>query len=258
MPNEKSEQWIQSLVKQEDALIELICFPFAGGGTMTYQVWGELLCPQINLSAVLLPGREVRIKQMPEDDIDRVCDTIKNEILDKYASKSIAFFGHSMGSMLAYEVGRRLQEQHDFLLKCLIVSGRQAPHLHFGGDFHRSSDEVFIQELKRFGQTPDIVFEDHEMRKLILPMLRADYSLLENYRLQKLVQLSCPLLTCAGKEDTEVTPEQIQCWQDLVCEKIQHEVFSGDHFYLMSPQAQCQLVSVVNDYLLGLDVKNVI
>ena len=244
----RSDQWVQSLLKKEQATIELICFPFAGGGISTYQSWGRLLSSNINLSAVLLPGREIRIQQAPESDMDKVCDSIINEILTRYSQKRLVFFGHSMGSILAYEVARRLQQDHKVFLKAFIASGHQAPHLYFGGHFHCASDDDFIQELKRFGQTPDIIFEDAEMRSLFLPMLRADYALFENYQLETPVELHCPLLTCTGKMDSEVTPKQIQSWQDLTSVKAQHQILPGDHFYLMDTVSRDQLINIINDH----------
>lgn len=257
----KTEQWIKPLVQREQASIELICFPFAGGGTIPYQAWGPLLSTDVNLSAVLLPGREVRIQQAPESCINIVCDAIVRELLQRHLTKTSdrdkkwVFFGHSMGSMLAYEVARRLQHQQ-VSIQALMVSGRQAPHLHFGGTVHSASDEVLIQEIKRFGQTPDIVFDDPEMRRLILPMLRADYTLLENYRVPAIAALDCPLLTCTGEGDAEVTPAQIQRWDELAKGGAQHQIFPGDHFYLLKPSTRQQLLDAINAYLATLSHSN--
>ncbi len=222
---------------------------------MAYQPWRNSFPDTIDISAVLLPGRELRIKEIPEMDVDIVCEAIVCEILKKYSRQTpLVFFGHSMGSMLAYDVARRLQCNHQRKLAALLVSGRRSPCLSAISQFHKSSDAELIAEINRFGRMPDVLLEDDEMRNLILPMIRADYCLLETYRLEAPIQLDCPLATFTGKDDADVSPEQIQQWQELSTNKVQHHVLEGDHFYWLVPSVGQQLTALINQYISGINV----
>jgi surfactin synthase thioesterase subunit len=101
-----------------------------------------------------------------------------------------------------------------------------------GGTFHLSADDVFINELKRLNGTPSSIFEDEEMRKIVLSILRADYTLLETYAIKKKVVLRAPIVTCCGDSDSEVLVTEMQGWDELTSLGCTHHIFEGGHFYL--------------------------
>jgi surfactin synthase thioesterase subunit len=240
--------WLKSFSKNHDKPgLTLVCFPFAGGGANIYRNWPSFLDNQIEVKAVALPGREARILEQNISNVDDVCDAIVNELVALHLHEPIAFFGHSMGSMLAYEVAARLQENYNWVPKMLIVSGRQAPHKKMGGTFHLSPDEVFINELKRLNGTPNSIFEDEEMRKIVLSILRADYTLLETYAIKTKVVLSAPIVTCCGDSDSEVMISEMQHWAELTSMGCTHHVFEGGHFYLSEKMKE--LIGIISAQL---------
>jgi len=242
-------EWVKPL-RDEGNATHLVCFPFAGGGVGPYRPWTAEISSAIDISAVLLPGREQRLLESPIGCPTSVCEAITRELLGviKPGTK-IVFFGHSMGSLLAYDIAVRLKKQHNIDIAMLIASGRQAPHVNLGGDIHKSDEQTFIRELKRMGGTPDIVFEDDELRGLVIPMLRSDYQILETYAPEKFELLDCPILTCTGDVDTEVSPDELAGWSELTHNAVIHEVFSGDHFYLTDNIQRNRLTSVIEHYI---------
>jgi len=118
----------------------------------------------------------------------------------------------------------------------LIVSGHAAPDTAVAHDkgWHLASDEAFIGNLRRLGGTPKEVLSDKQMMRALLPMLRADYEMLEHYDYPQEQILSCPLLICAGEQDGEVTESGMQAWRRYSSGASSLHWFSGDHFYVVS------------------------
>lgn len=233
--------WVKSLNGDLSSPLQLICFPFAGGGTSPYRFWLQHQSTKMGISAVLLPGRETRIRETPVSDINLICDSIITALLRHYHGKRLIFFGHSMGSMLAYEVAIHLESAHQWPVRAIFVSGRKPPHKCISGDFHQAPEEDFVREIQRLGGTPTSIFEDAEMRNILLPMLRSDYALLENYRLVQPRPLGCAIYTCCGDQDTEASVEEMRSWQDLSRARCAHRVFQGGHFYLSDKNNQKSL-----------------
>jgi medium-chain acyl-[acyl-carrier-protein] hydrolase len=257
--NKPSNSWIKSFSKGNvDPEIKLICFPFAGGGANVYRFWPSLIVKHVDVCAISLPGRESRILEKNVSNSDEVCNAIVAELIANYWHKPLVFFGHSMGSMLAYEVAIKLQEDYGWIPKLLIASGRQAPHKKIGGNFHQQPDDIFINELKRLNGTPSAIFEDAEMRKIVLSILRADYTLLETYRMKANTLLRAPIVTCCGMDDPEVEVYDMAFWSELTAIGCTHHTFDGDHFYLnANVQALTQLINSLIDSLIAPPINSI-
>jgi surfactin synthase thioesterase subunit len=217
--------------------IILLCFPFAGGGANVFRSWSQCAGANIEVYGVALPGREARISETNIGCADTLCNAIVAELVNRFLHRPIVFFGHSMGSMLAYEVAVRLQTRYNWIPQALFASGRQAPHKKMGGNFHTAPEEVFIRELKRLNGTPDSIFEDPEMKNIVVSILRADYQLIETYKNENPTRLNAPIVTCCGDNDPEVHPDEMTHWSELTSHPCTHHLFEGGHFFLQ-PKAR--------------------
>lgn len=224
--------WLKCFKPNPLAQWRLLCFPFAGGGANFYRRWPEFFPPDVELHALQLPGRETRLKEPCVTHADVVSDRIIDELRLVGWRRPLVLFGHSMGSMLAYDLARKLQRRHAWDPALVIASGRQPPHVRMGGNVHRQPDDVLIDEIKRLNGTPDGVLEDAEMRAIMLPLLRGDYAILETYHLAEPEPLNCPIVTCVGDRDNEVEPGDMARWQELTHSLCLQRVFPGDHFFL--------------------------
>lgn len=256
IPNPSAAQhraWLKPLWGDGSESVLLVCFPFAGGGTSAYRFWSQQLPSRIGVSAVLLPGRETRISEAPTSDINVICDNVIADLLRHYRSKQLIFFGHSMGCMLAYEIGVRLDRQHHWPIAALIASGRKPPHICGASEFHKASESDFVREIQRLGGTPESLLQDEEMRNILLPVLRSDYALLETYRCMPPKKLNCPVFACFGGADSEMTAAEMQRWKELTHNQCVHRVFDGGHFYLSEPRNQKALGNYFAEMLNQLD-----
>ena len=159
------------------------------------------------------------------------------ETLTLYEDKPFAFFGHSMGALISFEVARRLRQEHRVGPARLFVSGCRAPHLpHRDKPTYDLPDPEFIEELKRLNGTPQEVFDNPELLHLMLPILRADFTLCQTYAYRSEPPLSCPISAFGGIQDDEVGRDGIAAWREQTSDSFSLRMLAGDHFFLHASQ----------------------
>lgn len=226
-----TSKWFVWPRKGEDAPLRLFCFPYSGAGASIYLPWAAALAPGIAACAVQLPGREARLAEPPFTRLAPLVAALEPEILP-YLDRPFALFGHSMGALVAFELARSLARR-GLAPAHLFVSGHGAPHLpDRGRRIHDLPEPEFVDALRRLGGTPPAVLEHAELREMLLPILRADFSVCETHAHQAGAPLDCPLTALGGLADVEVTKEELQAWQEQSCGAFTLHMFPGDHFYL--------------------------
>ena len=225
--------WLRCYRRQPDVQFRLFCFPYAGGGATVYRLWGQQLPAAGEVQAVQLPGREDRFKETALTSMEQLLDALVPALLP-FLDRPYAFFGHSMGSAIAYALSCRLSERGLPLPLQLWVSGRSAPHWpRTVSDLHALPDLQFLDQLQsRYGGIPSEVWQDKELRALVLPTMRADMTLLETYRQPSMPPLPCPIACFWGRHDPHLNLEGMAAWQQLTSGSFRTQLFDGDHFYL--------------------------
>ncbi len=230
----KFNDWITCPTPNPAAPLRLFCLPFAGGGASIFRAWGRALSPAIEVCPIQLPGRENRFREPAHTDVLPLAEILASQI-QLYADKPFVLFGHSMGALLAFELTKILQRQNAPLPLMLFLSAHRAAHLPpRRTPMHALPDEEFIEKLRRFGGFPDEILEHQELLDFLLPTLRADLTLCDSYRYVPDASLNCPLQLYAGRQDTEVSPEEIEAWNEHTTQAASLHVFPGGHFFLRS------------------------
>lgn len=215
-----------------DAGIRLFCFPHAGGGPSFFRAWRQALAPDIDVRPVLLPGRESRLRELPYRRVEQLIDPLCSALLP-YLDRPYALFGHSMGSIVAYEAARRLARRTGRVPFRLLVSGRRAPELPSRRrSFSALPEKDFLTALATLNGTPPEVLGQPQLVQLLLPALRADFELNETYQPLPGPMLDCPLTACMGLDDPEVDPVELLAWRAVTTADFTLRIFGGDHFYL--------------------------
>lgn len=209
----------------------LFCFSHAGGGSALYTPWRGAFGPGLEVCPVLLPGREARMSEPAyrrmEDLIDPLVQALEPEF-----DRPFSLFGHSMGSIVAFELARRLVAL-GYPLQSLMVSGRRAPHLRSPHlPVHTLDDPGFIGAIGALGGTPDEVLRDVALFRTFLPGLRADFELNECYLPLIGHPLGCRLLAFSGDKDPQVTESELLAWREVSSGGFSHQILPGNHFYL--------------------------
>ena len=213
--------------------MRLICFPYAGGGAAVYRDLQTLL-PEVEVRNHELPGRGRRLAEPCTRDVNRLIDALLEELDDSF-DRPFALLGHSMGAAIAFELALRLAAPAQSNLRHLFVSARCAP----GRPRSRQrlqdlDDRAFIEALRALGGTPLEVLENDELMALLMPVLRADFTLIENYLPAPGRMLGVDLTAFAGRSDESVSVQSVADWRDTTTGDFELHVIEGDHFFLRS------------------------
>jgi medium-chain acyl-[acyl-carrier-protein] hydrolase len=223
--------WLGRPAGPDDAAVRLFCFAHAGGGGAFFRPWREALRPEVAVRPVILPGREARVREEPYRRLSGLLDPVC-EALAPLLDRPFALFGHSMGSVVAYEVARRLAASATRGPGLLLVSGRRAPHLPARRrPLHGLPDREFVAALGKLGGTPPQVLGQPDLLSMFLPCLRADFELNETYTPLPGGTLACPVSALTGDVDPEVDVDEMAAWRAVTVGGFTLRVFRGDHFY---------------------------
>lgn len=231
--------------------MRLFCFPYAGGSAASFFSWQAALDPDIEVCALQLPGRGARLGEPPERCIDALVAPLAR-VIAMDDRLPFAFFGHSLGGLIAFELARYCQRHGMVMPQRLIVSGSVAPRRRMlSRRLHELDDAALIAALREFNGVPAAVLDEPELMELMLPTVRADFALAANYQYRSGHRLALPLSVYGGFHDPHVRVDELACWQDEATEPIALHHFAGDHFFIQGArervlaQLKADLFSVV-------------
>jgi medium-chain acyl-[acyl-carrier-protein] hydrolase len=232
-----SGRWLSCPRPNPKARLSLFCFPYAGGDALIYRPWVAALPPTVELQLVHLPGRGVRLGERPFTSLEPLVRAAAPALLP-HLNKPFAFFGHSMGAIISFELSHLLRREHALSPRHLFVSGRRAPQeVDPDPPAHDLPEPEFIEELRRLNGTPVEVLEHPELLQLIMPLLRADFAVAENYRYEPRPPLDCPITAYGGVEDRDASREQMGGWREHTTSSFVLRILPGDHFFINSARA---------------------
>ena len=245
-PDRQQNRWIAFRKTTPDARVRLFCLPYAGAGASVFRPWVDLLPPEIELCAIQLPGREERSREERFTRIDPLVEDLARH-LEGSLDRPFALFGHSMGSVIAYELACFLRRAGLPEPLHLFVSGRRAPQVPYGRDpVHGLDEEAFIRKLRELNGTPEEVFQHPDLLAYVLPTLRADFAICETYAYRSEAPLRCPISAFGGQGDAEVSEEGLAKWGQLTAGGFRMELFPGGHFFVHECR-QRLLATLVDD-----------
>jgi medium-chain acyl-[acyl-carrier-protein] hydrolase len=224
-------RWLVRWGDSGPADVSLICFHHAGAGPSVYRHWADLLPDRVAVCAVHLPGRGTRFREPLLANIYDMAEAVATEITE-HIEPPFAFFGHSMGAVLAFETAGLLQVAGAPGPRLLIASGRAAPHLTSRerrvADLPRAE---LAAELSRWGATPRQVLSDPDLLDAVLPIIRADLGAIEAYRYAPGEPLDCSVAALGGADDPTVNEDELRGWQQHTRAGFSLRVFPGCHFF---------------------------
>jgi medium-chain acyl-[acyl-carrier-protein] hydrolase len=224
--------WIIKTQPNPSARLRLFCFPYAGGTALIYRQWPELLPEAVEVCAVQLPGRGNLLGEPPYTRLKPLAHDLRR-VLAPHLDRPFAFFGHSMGATLCFEVARELRREGGPQPARLFVSGRRAPHVpNPERPLHDLPDAELFEELRRLNGTPAEVLEHPELMALILPLLRADFSVSESYVYEDEPPLDCPISVYGGLADAHAPREDLEAWRRQTTQDFALRMLEGDHFFI--------------------------
>lgn len=226
----------------------IFAFPFAGGtAEAIYTKWTHHLPDNIRLYPMELPGHGRLIKDSFIPTMEESAAFFLTKIkahLENHDSYSL--LGHSMGGIIAYEVLRQIQQANLPDPEYFFVSGRNAPQYKYDYiDLHALSDAEFISELRKVDGISEDLFANEMLLNLFLPILRNDYTIVEQYQYKALVHPSdIQFVGFYSTQDSIVNPEGFARWQELTTKPMVTHRFEGHHFFIETEYKNlCELIT---------------
>lgn len=227
----------------------LICFPHAGAGAGAYGEWARLLPAEVELAAVQLPGRQNRIAEEPVTEVGPLVKVL-TQALRPVLDGDFAFFGHSGGAALAYEVAKALREKGGPQPSRLFLSAQPAPGtVGRVPVMHTLSDEELGAAIVRLGGIEAEIAEDEEVMEGLLPTLRADFSLWERHRVEPGEPLDTPITVLSGDADPRAPKDTLYGWAAHTTGAFRTRFYPGGHFYFLDDPTE--LVAYLSQALTG-------
>jgi medium-chain acyl-[acyl-carrier-protein] hydrolase len=212
--------------------VKFLCFPYAGGSAQIYEGWHKFFEPLgIEVIAVQYPGRMERIGEPCISSAQQIVSAVKQELqLVGILECPLLVYGHSNGAIAAFEFAHQYELHFNKPLEHLFLAARNVP-----SDNHRSrstmSDENLKQELKELNGTPDELLNNKEFMELVLPSLRADFAIGENYRLPTNLQLNSPAHFIYGT-DENIGEKDVTQWQQYFPQVLNTLTLPAEHLFV--------------------------
>lgn len=227
--------WVR-IVPRPEARLRLFCFPYSGAGALAFRTWQDSFPAGVDVCPVQLPGRENRFREAPFTRMHALVGALV-EGITPYLDLPFALYGHSLGSLVAFEVARKLRAWGTRQPVHLLVSGCHAPQVQRRtAPLYQLSDEDFLAEVERFGGTSKEVLQNKELVKLVLPTLRADLAIYDTYAYISAPALDCPISAYGGLQDRRATQEDMGTWRTQTRSAFSLNMFPGGHFFVQTAQ----------------------
>jgi len=211
----------------------LACLPFAGGGASFFRAWKELPVDGVSIVPIQLPGREELFAETPHRDAVTAAGALADQVAELTAGYDrVALFGHSLGAVIAFEIGRRFDQNGDRRLRHLFVSGSPGPWSVRQDRATGLSDAEFVAKVEEFAGYQHEALADPDLREILLPPLRADVEMHENYRPPDDRPLGVPVTSLRGADDALVTQQEAEQWARATTADFRYLEVPGGHMYL--------------------------
>lgn len=243
--------WLVVVGPRTAPRFRLFCFPFAGGGSAIFRGWAQSLDPAIEVIAVEPPGRLGRIKEKPVAAMTKFVDQLTAE-MKVMLDRPFAFFGHCLGGLTMYETARRLIHTTEFRPCHLFASGARPPdRMSDQGPFeerltedllkltefrislppYAQPDDVFAELIRHFRiAATDQLLADQKLRRLMLPVIRAEFQMANDYQFAAEPPWDIPITCFATRDDPYVSRRHAFGWGRFTDTRFQVFMREGSHF----------------------------
>lgn len=214
--------------------LRLYCFSCAGGNAASFIPWQYALEPDIELCAIQLPGRGESLGAPTVRSFSELIARLAPAVA-LTATLPFAFFGHSLGGLVAFELARRFQSDGRLMPSKLLIAGCDRPRNRKSPlRLHDLDDDARLEALREFGGTPPEILENRDLMERAMPSIVGDFALLSEYRYVQGPPLDKPLTLMLGCGDQHVDRQTAMLWQEETIDIMTTHWFDGDHFFIHS------------------------
>lgn len=224
---------------------KIFFLPFAGASVSSYLSWKNYFSDKMEPCFLEFKGRGSRFEESYYESIEEAVIDIFQKLKEKLDNEDYYIFGHSLGGMVTFELLLQMQHENFKMPNHVFISGREAPvYRRYEEIISDKPDEAFMDELARYDGVPEELYNNEEMRKVFLPVLRADIKLIERYE-AKVEKVYCDITIFYGMDDNSITLPAIFDWKKYAGKEIVFIPFDGGHFYCMKEANSREIVSQI-------------
>jgi surfactin synthase thioesterase subunit len=230
--------------------ISCFCLPFAGGNRYSYRNYEETSPSFLQIIPLEYPGRGARMKEQLVADIDCLVQDLYRQIEGLAGSRKYVIYGHSMGGLLACLLARYIRSKNHPMPLHIFITGTPGPAAPSRGDKkrHLLNSDDFVAELRESDGMPDGFLEDLELVRFFEPVLRADFTAIENYIYEEAEPLNIPLTVITGAEE-DMLKEEIFMWQKETNYPVDFSEMPGGHFFIF--KNAYKILRIISDKILS-------
>ena len=201
-----------------------------------FRNWRCGLPKGVTVHPVTFPGHQGRFRQPLISQVLKLVPKIFEELKPQLETP-VAFFGHSLGGLIAFEVVREMRRRGEIPPALLLTSGCAAPQLlKARTNFHALPDRSFQRKCASI--IPLNVRRNPELMSLMLPILRADVTLFETYQYSEEAPLDCRICAFGGTSDMGVRRPDLNAWKVQTTNSFTLRMFKGDHFFIINREKE--------------------
>jgi medium-chain acyl-[acyl-carrier-protein] hydrolase len=233
-------RWLVRLRERPGARLRLFCFPYAGAGASIFHRWPDALQDDVEVVPVQLPGRETRYREPLHHSIEPLVAGLAAAIAPAL-DRPFAFFGYSLGGLVAFETARELRRRGAAQPELLLIAASPAPHCKKAHPPIADLPEAeFLDHVRRVYAPPEAAWRVPELLQLMLPILRADMDIYQRHAPPPEPPISCPIHVFGGEDDHAAPREDLHAWREYTAADFSAQHFAGGHFFIHQQAAPLQ------------------
>lgn len=211
--------------------MKIIAFTFAGGSKYSFKQFSNILP---NFIVMEYSGRGTRVNDELLFEVNLIIEDLLPKVIQEIDScDQYVIYGHSMGALIGYLICHKLQELKIKKPSKLIISGRKPPNVGQRKKISHFEDQLFWEEVIKIGGVPTELGKHPELMNFYIPILKADFKAIEDYKYNIAERLDIPLDIFYGK-DEGIQENEINNWCQQSTGKVVIKSLEGNHFFIFN------------------------
>lgn len=225
-------RWLARPRRAHETALRMFCVPHVGAGAAAFNSWIPLLPTEVELCGVRLPGRESRLREPLVADWAEVVDALL-PALTPLLDLPYVLLGHCSGSVLTYELARRLTDAGHPAPAMVVLSSAPGPSARrIDEPLHLLPRQELLEQVVAFGGMPAEILDDPELMDIFERILRADYRVIERLEYSPGPPLDAPITVIGGRHDEFVSEEAMAAWASETAREFTLHLLEAGHYIL--------------------------
>jgi surfactin synthase thioesterase subunit len=213
--------------------LNIIALPFGGGNRYSYDSFRTQLPSNYLLNTVEYPGRGERLNENTIFDIKLLAKDVLKQINYIINKEKYIIYGHSMGTLVGYELTKLIVKYNYQPPLFLFFTGRGGPSIEGDKKISKYIKDKFWEEVNNMGGLSSEVLSNKELLDYFEPIFRADFEAVESYNYKPMSKpFMIPINVMAGLDEEDITKEKLMAWQKETIFPLKKQFLNGNHFFI--------------------------